>query len=384
MAAPQNFVSVSRRPPDVEDYIDILRRHRSWIVGPTFAGLVVSVVVAFLWPDMNVCRAAMQITPGAMSNSLMPSAMTGQMAQRLSELRLEILGRDNLITLIQMPKLDLYKKERARYSVEDVAEDTFRKDVHIQEYDTTNTTTNGAQAFRIWFKYPDKYKARALVLELVGEFQSKAMVLQGVNATATSTFFEDRVKDTKEQMEKAQTELAAFISDNQGRLPDSVQSNLVAVQTVQAHIANVNQQVASEQQKQALLESSLMNNKNLQSQTEQNLNSTVTTSNQAVMNQNLINVEQAITTKKSECVGLLRRYQSDFPEVLACNDQVKSMEEQKENIEKSQPGGAQPSITSRTVTNPQVAQQLASLRADESNIMASIRVSVLQQQVLEK
>src|ERR1039458_4362565 len=115
-----------------------------------------------------------------MSNSLMPSAMTGQMAQRLSELRLEILGRDNLITLIQMPRLDLYKKERARYSVEDVAEDTFRKNVHVQEYDT-NTTSSGAQAFRIWFRYPDKYKARALVLELVSEFQSKAMVLQGVN-----------------------------------------------------------------------------------------------------------------------------------------------------------------------------------------------------------
>src|ERR1035441_1747348 len=125
-----------------------------------------------------------------------------------------------------MPKLDLYKKERARYSVEDVAEDTFRKDIHVQEYET-NTTSNGAQAFRIWFRYPDKYKARALVLELVSAFQSKAMVLQGVNATATSTFFEDRVKDTKEQMEKAQTELAAFISDNQGRLPDSVQSNQI-------------------------------------------------------------------------------------------------------------------------------------------------------------
>ena len=131
MAAPQNFVSVSRRPPDVEDYIDILRRYRSWIIGPTFAGLVISVVVAFFWPDMYVCTAAMQIKPSSVSNTLMPTAMTGQMRERLQQLQLEILGRDNLITLIQMPRLDLYKKERARYSVEDVAEDMFRKNVHI-------------------------------------------------------------------------------------------------------------------------------------------------------------------------------------------------------------------------------------------------------------
>ena len=30
----QGYVSVSRRPPDIEDYIDILRRYRSWIIGP--------------------------------------------------------------------------------------------------------------------------------------------------------------------------------------------------------------------------------------------------------------------------------------------------------------------------------------------------------------
>ena len=383
MAAPQNFVSVSRRPPDVEDYIDILRRYRSWVIGPTFAGLVISVVVAFFWPDMYICSAAMQIRPGAVSNSLMPSAMTGQMAQRLQELRLEILGRDNLITLIQMPRLDLYKKERARYSVEDVAEDTFRKNVHIQEYDTTNTT-NGAQAFRIWFKYPDKYKARALVVELVGEFQSKNVVLQGVNASATSTFFLDQVKDAKEKMENAQPALASFGSANQGRLPDSVQANLLGVQELQARIANVNQQIAGEVQRQTLLESSLNNNKNLQSQTEQNLNSTVTTSNQAVTNQSLINLEQSIANKKSECVALLRRYQPDFPEVLACNDQVKSLEDRKEEIERTQSAGTQPSTTSKTVTNPQVAQQLANLKAEEGNIVASMRGSALQQQVLER
>src|SRR5271165_4575174 len=111
MAGPQNFVSVSRRPPDVEDYIDILRRYRSWVIGPTFAGLVISVVVAFYWPNMYVCTAAMQIKPSAVANTLMPSALTGQMAQRLQQLELQIFGRDNLINLIKKPTLDLYEKE---------------------------------------------------------------------------------------------------------------------------------------------------------------------------------------------------------------------------------------------------------------------------------
>src|SRR5580698_10278422 len=112
MALPQNFISVTRRPPDVEDYIDMMRRYRSWIIGPTFAGLVISVVVAYFTPDVYVCSAAMQIRPSVVSNSLMPSAINNQMTQRLQQLRLEILSRDNLITMIQMPKLNLYPKER--------------------------------------------------------------------------------------------------------------------------------------------------------------------------------------------------------------------------------------------------------------------------------
>ena len=51
MQAQPDYLNVPRRALDVEDYIDILRRHWMWIAGPTLAGLVVSVVVAFLWPD---------------------------------------------------------------------------------------------------------------------------------------------------------------------------------------------------------------------------------------------------------------------------------------------------------------------------------------------
>jgi len=383
MAAPQNFVSVSRRPPDVEDYIDILRRYRSWIIGPTFAGLVVSVVVAYFWPDMYVCTAAMQIKPSSVSNTLMPTAMTGQMQQRLQQLGLEILGRDNLITLIQMPRLDLYKKERARYSVEDVAEDTFRKNVHIVPYESDNAGS-GAQAFRIIFEYPDRVKARQLVVELVSEFQSKEDNLQSANASSTSILFDDLVKNAKDKVEKTQNDLATFTSENQGRLPENFVANTMMVQTRQAAISQVNQQIGQEKQKQALLESALSNNKNLQSQTEANLQSTVTTQNQTVKNTNLINLESQISAKKAECVGMLRRYQPDFPDVLACNDAVRSLEETRDTIAKADSGGAQPGNTVRTVTNPQVAQQLTQLKADENNINGQIRVSVMQVGVFER
>ena len=135
MAAAQNFVTVTRRPPDVEDYIDMLRRYRSWLIGPMFAGLVIAVVVAFLWPDTYVSQAVMRITPQQISDRLVPTVVNMQMQQRLEQMQQEILSRGSLSELIQRPSLDLYRKERQRYPMEDIVQDMRNKAIRIQTVD---------------------------------------------------------------------------------------------------------------------------------------------------------------------------------------------------------------------------------------------------------
>ena len=64
MTPSQQYLTISRRALDVEDYIDIVRRHTSWIMGPLFAGLVISCVVAFMLPNTYVSTAVMRISAG--------------------------------------------------------------------------------------------------------------------------------------------------------------------------------------------------------------------------------------------------------------------------------------------------------------------------------
>src|SRR5215469_3562941 len=131
MALAQSYVTVSRRPPDVEDYIDILRRYRSWIIGPMFAGLVISTVVAFLWPDTYVSRAVLRITPQRVSERLVPAEFTTHMTPRLNEMEQEILSRHTLESIIADPALNLYPRERAQRPMEDVVSDMRTKDIKI-------------------------------------------------------------------------------------------------------------------------------------------------------------------------------------------------------------------------------------------------------------
>ena len=71
--APESYESVPRRPMDVEDYIDIVRRHKAWILGPTFGALVLSVVVAFLWPDTYVSTAVIRVVPPQVPEAYVPT-----------------------------------------------------------------------------------------------------------------------------------------------------------------------------------------------------------------------------------------------------------------------------------------------------------------------
>src|SRR5580698_6603194 len=123
-----NYVAISRRALDLEDYIDIARRHAGWIVGPLLAGIVISIVVAFVLPNVYISTAEMQITPAQISESIVKTTINQQLNERIIQMENEILSRTSLSAIIQDPRLDLYKSDRARKPIEDVIEDMKTKD----------------------------------------------------------------------------------------------------------------------------------------------------------------------------------------------------------------------------------------------------------------
>ena len=80
----QDAFSVPRRALDVEDYIDIARRHKGWIFGPLFAAVVISVVGAFLWPDTYVSTATIKVIPQVVPEAYVQSNVNQAMSDRIS------------------------------------------------------------------------------------------------------------------------------------------------------------------------------------------------------------------------------------------------------------------------------------------------------------
>ncbi|MGA1995527.1 MAG: hypothetical protein ABSH45_07080, partial [Bryobacteraceae bacterium] len=261
MGATQNYVSISRRQPDVEDYIDMLRRYRSWIIGPMYAGLVISVVIAFIWPDTYVSSALMRITPQQVSEHLVPSELTQQMSDRLAQMEQQILSRTDLVELITRPALNLYPKERAQKSLEDIVQDMRTKDIKIAMYDAPGASSDRrfASAFQISFRYNDRFKAQAVVRELVSKFTEQNENAQADSIRLTTNFMDDELKRAKEHLDEMQGRMTKFEIENNGRLPDQFAANVQAANMAQMEASRIAEQLNAAQTQKLMLENQLTN-----------------------------------------------------------------------------------------------------------------------------
>src|ERR1043166_4305512 len=176
MQAQPDYLSVPRRALDVEDYVDILRRHWMWIVGPAFAGLVIAVVVAFLWPDTYLSYAVMRITPSQVSDRIVPTNFNLHMQDRLATMLQDVTSRSKLIDMIK--KYNLYPAEQAKRPLEDIVED-MRLSIHIDAVESKGAQAQPrgmGSAFRIAYSYLNKNDAQKVVQEMVNSFMSQNVI----------------------------------------------------------------------------------------------------------------------------------------------------------------------------------------------------------------
>ncbi|MFB3827781.1 MAG: GumC family protein [Bryobacteraceae bacterium] len=373
MVPPQGYVSISRRPPDVEDYIDILRRYRSWIIGPTFAGLVISVVVAFFWPDTYISTAVMRITPQAVPEHLVPSNINTQIAERLSSMQTEILSRTNLSDLIQKPSLDLYKRDRQRKPMEDIVEE-MRKNVKIVLLDVSSaqTRTRGASAFQISFAYPDRYKAQAVVRELVTKFTEQNITVLRNQASQTVSFLDSEVKTAKETLDRLDNELTQFKTENQGRLPEQLQSNLQALNALQLQLASVNEAINRNGQEKLMLETQLQNLRNQMSFVNANMEETV--ASQTVKNERLIQLNRTVLEAETALSAARETYTDDHPDIKSLRARLSVLKRERDALEKEELKAATTSASGpRKVVNPNMARSLEDIKSSIALLQTQVQ-----------
>src|SRR5687768_9412192 len=155
----EGYTTVNRRPMDVEDYFEMVRRHKAWILGPTFAGLVVATVVACLWPNTYVSTATIRVVPPQVPEAYVQSNVNSEMSQRINSMYQTVSSRGNLTNIINL--YNLYPGERSRKPMEDIVED-MRRAINIRDVGNLGQRERerGISAFQISFSYENRISAQ--------------------------------------------------------------------------------------------------------------------------------------------------------------------------------------------------------------------------------
>ena len=133
-----------------------------------------------------------------------------------------ILSRSSLLTIINDPRLNLYKEERKTTPDEDVI-DLMRGAVHV---DYVTLPGKGASAFNISFSYKDRYKARQTVEDLMNKFVEENQSTQKTDMDQETGFVGDMLNSAKATLNDTEDKLTAFKQANAGKLPENEQLNI--------------------------------------------------------------------------------------------------------------------------------------------------------------
>ena len=311
----QDPFAIQRRTLDMEDYIDVIRRHRAWMLGPVFAALVISVVVAFLWQDTYVSSAMIRVIPSQVSERMAPQVINAEMSQRVSSMANEILSRTALTNIIN--SLQLYPRDRKRLPNEDVVE-MMRRDIKIGAVGLLAQQQNErVNAFRISFSYSERIQAQKVCQELVSKFIDANLRTQQTQMTSADDFFKEQLDTRKKRLEEIDQRLTSFRVQNQGRLPEQVSSNVSALQAMENRMGNLNSSIQRASQDKMLFESrlSILKDQMRQSSQPQTQQSEQREQRERVTSDRLAATERDILMAETNLAALLEQYKENHPDV---------------------------------------------------------------------
>src|SRR5271168_750437 len=377
---PHDSLGITRRAMDVEDYIDVVRRHRAWILGPLFAALVVSVVVAFLWPDTYVSTAIIRVVPPQVPEIYVPSNITTDMQSRVNSMEQTILSRATLTNLIMTQ--GLYLKERTRKPMDDVIEDMKAKDIRISNIQLLGTAQakQNYPAFSISFSYSNRVIANKVANDLVARFLEENQKQVTAASGATNGYITDMHTEAKQKLNEIEGRLSAFRSRNLGKLPEEQATNFAHLNAAQSQMFNISTEMARNNQEKLLLENQLRTYKDeLTTMKDPVAQSTVLQQK----NEKLVEKDHEIQQLEQYLVNLREHYKDTYPDVQTAVTRLATAKKQREAIVKED-ASKKPEVAAATQASPVFVRESRDMEAAIKQVAAQIETKDMQSEELRK
>jgi uncharacterized protein involved in exopolysaccharide biosynthesis len=341
--------STPRRSLDIEDYIDILRRNFKWLIGPAFAGLVISTVVAFALEDTYVSEALLRIVPQQISPELIKDINAQDVAERLNGMIQNIESRTSLANIINT--FGLYKNQRNQEPMQDVI-DTMQKAINIKPVlgvTSGGNNNNTLPALQVSFRYHDRYLAQRVCEALVARFLDSSAESSFQTQVIAQQFLQDEFDRAKRDLEVIEQKLSDYRKQNIGHLPEEMQGNVSEMNALEGRLSTLAEQATRNTEQRMMLESELRIAKD-------RLAAIKSPQSQA-HNEHVAQLDREIEQLQTNIESMRDRYTEDYPGLQAAKDQLAVLTRERDKASKEKPAESNMAMDETIMTREKMDAQ---------------------------
>ncbi len=367
MQPTENF-STPRRALDVEDYIDILRRHKGWVFGPFLLTLVASVVGVYIWPDRYESVALVKIVPQQVPENMVQSTVTQDMADRITSLATTVLSRNVLTNIIN--NFSLYPNERKHLPTDDVVE-LMKKDLHINPIIAGSNGRN-VPAFTVQFRYEDRKLANKVVQNVADRFIQESLSNRSSQTSGATQFLKDQADQAKKDLDQAEAKLSAFKAQNAGRLPDQVDMNVQQLTALQTNYQYLTSSKNGAEQDKLQLETNLRVEQGRKAELSRQAPQAASAA-APVKSDRLLEIERDIRNLEDTLNITLQKYTEAHPDVQNIRSRLELAKTRRQEILKEDAEARKAAPPPPTAVNTQLRLQLLDVEGNIQRLESASR-----------
>ncbi len=301
----------------LSDYIDIIRRHKFWVLATAIIFIAISAVVAYVLPATYKSEGLILIESQEIPGDLIRSTVTSYAAQRIEVIKQRSMTTNNVMSIVD--KFNLYSEMRKKSPPSAIVA-LFRQNVSVNmvEANVTDPQSGRAKratiAFTVSFMDGSPVLAQKVANELVTTFLDQNVKTRTDRAIETTAFLNDEAGKFQRKVQQIEQQISDFKNKYSDSLPELLEFNLSTIERLQEElVTNQNQVMQLKDQISAMT----MDQANLRFYTTPNR----TGSTESGPSAELADAEAALSK-------LQTRYSANHPDVLQLKRQVATLREE--------------------------------------------------------
>ena len=202
-----------------EDYLRILYKRKRWLIVPSLLFIIGGAVTIHLLPKYYVANTLVLVKSQKVPDDYIHPIVTTSVEERLKTIQEEIMSRSRLYEIID--RFNLFRDQRENLTTDQIIQ-RMRKNITIQVLQQ--------DAFAIYYEDKDPAVVAQVANALTDQFIDANLKWRVERIRETTNFLEEMLNNQGEVLLELESELAEFLRQHPGELPQHIERNLRLVE----------------------------------------------------------------------------------------------------------------------------------------------------------